>query len=79
MQNYLRAQAKLESAWKQVFNGFLERQGCQISFVKSNAESFVSEENYQDLESRLGTTLVTEATMLQRWFPLSIKKKKHFF
>jgi len=36
MQNYLRAQAKLETAWK------------------------------QDLESRLGTTLVTEATMLQR-------------
>ena len=82
MQNYLRAQAKLESAWKQVFNGFLERQGCQISILRNNAKSFViqfSGENDQDLESRLGTTLVTEATMLQRWFPLSIKKKKHFF
>ena len=65
MQNYLRAQAKLESAWKQVFNGFLERQGYPISIVKNNAESF-SGENDQDLESRLGTTLVTEATMLQR-------------
>ena len=58
------------------------RQGCQISIVKNNAESFVIQfggENDQDLESRLGTTLVTEATMLQRWFPLSIKKTLFLF
>ena len=57
----------MEAGFRWIF-----RKGYPISIFKNNAESF-SGENDQDLESRLGTTLVTEATMLQRWFPLSIK------
>ena len=85
MQNYLRAQAKLETAWKQVSYQFLFwNHFPHMAFMANNKQYFdfvccnqrilsmatSSKYTYQDLESRLGTTLITEATMLQRWFHL---------
>ena len=76
MQNYLRAQAKLETAWKQVSNQFLVGIIPHIWFSLLSTKNIflwqlqIKSNIYQDLESRLGTTLITEATMLQRWFHL---------
>ena len=75
MQNYLRAQAKLETAWKQVSNQCLVGIISHVWFTLLSTKNtfygnFIKTDMYQDLESRLGTTLITEATMLQRWFHL---------
>ena len=70
MQNYLRAQAKLETAWKQVSNKCLVGIISHLWFFGFISITTSSKDTYQDLESRLGTTLITEATMLQRWFQL---------